>query len=257
MLGSIIGDIVGSVYEFNNIKTKEFKLFSTSSVFTDDTILTVATADCMINGNGNYEDYYRRYGKKYPSSYGSMFVNWIHNKKMGPYNSFGNGSAMRVGPIGYWELLATTILEAKRSAEVTHNHRHGITGAQATVSSIWMARHNYSKKDIKEFISSVFQYNLNRKLKDIRPTYKFDETCQNTVPQAIIAFLESTNFEDAIRNAISLGGDSDTLACITGSIAEAFYDDIPEDIKYEAMKRIPQEFQDIINEFYNTFNPGE
>lgn len=251
MLGAIIGDIVGSPYEFNNIKTKTFPLFSDSSVFTDDTILTVATAECLMDYNQNYSSYYRNYGKKYPSSYGAMFLKWIHDKKMGPYNSCGNGSAMRVGPIGFLcEGLEEAILEAKRSAEVTHNHPEGIKGAQATASAIWLARHGYNKNTIKEFISSVFHYKLNYSLEDLRQKYKYNETSQGTVPQAIVAFLKSNCFKDAIRNAISIGGDSDTLACITGSIAEAFYGNIPDDMIDEAIKRIPQEFEEVVRKFY-------
>lgn len=251
MLGSIIGDIVGSPYEFNNIKTKEFPLFKDSSIFTDDTILTIATAECLMNHSEDYGKYYRLYGNKYPSSYGAMFLNWLKDKKMGPYNSCGNGSAMRVGPIGILsEDLEVAIIEAKRSAEVTHNHPSGVKGAQAVASAVWLAKHGYNKKFIKEFITSVFHYKLNSKLKDIRPKYKFGEMCHNTVPEAIIAFLESNNFEDAIRNAVSLGGDSDTLACITGSIAEAFYRNIPDHMIDGAIKRIPQEFQEIIHKFY-------
>lgn len=231
MYGAIIGDIVGSVYEFNNIKTKDFPLFSKRSTYTDDSIMTIAVAKALVHSRDNQTSfkaalirYMREYGKQYPyAGYGGMFAQWLTTDAPMPYNSFGNGSAMRVLPCG---LIAVTLQEAldlaKASAEVTHNHPEGIKGAQATAAAVFLAKYGKSKDEIKEYVEDNF-YNLNMTLNDIRPNYYFNETCQETVPQAIIAFLESESYEDAIRNAVSLGGDSDTLAAITGSIAWAFY----------------------------------
>jgi len=231
MYGAIIGDIVGSVYEFNNIKSKNFPLFSHGSTYTDDSIMTIAVAKALIHSRESQTSfkvamvqYMRDYGSQYPNAgYGGMFSQWLVLEKPEPYNSFGNGSAMRVSPCG---LIAVTLEEAlelaKASAEVTHNHPEGIKGAQATAAAVFLAKCGKSKDEIKEYIEENF-YPLDLSLDDIRPGYFFNETCQETVPQAIIAFLESESYEDAIRNAVSLGGDSDTLAAITGSIAWAFY----------------------------------
>lgn len=231
MLGAIVGDIVGSIYEFNNHRSKDFPLFGVDCKFTDDTVLTIAVADCLMN-NGNYTEYIKNYARKYTGrGYGGRFRQWISSESMEPYNSWGNGSAMRVSAVGFaYNDLEAVMNEAKRSAEVTHNHPEGIKGAQATAVAIFMARKGQSKEDIKTAIAQSFDYDLNRTVDEIRPTYVFNESCQETVPEAIIAFLESKDFEDAIRNAISLGGDSDTLACITGGIAEAFYGGVPTDI---------------------------
>ncbi len=213
MLGAIVGDIVGSIYEFNNHRSKDFPLFGGACDFTDDTVLTVAIADCLLN-QGDYAKYIKNYARKYPNrGYGGKFAQWIHSESFEPYNSWGNGSAMRVSAVGFaYNDLQSVMNEAKRSAEVTHNHPEGIKGAQATAVAIYMARTGQSKEQIKQAIANTFNYDLNRTVDEIRPVYKFNESCQETVPEAIIAFLESTDFEDAIRNAISLGGDSDTLA---------------------------------------------
>lgn len=231
MYGAIIGDIVGSVYEFNNIKTKKFPLFSERSIYTDDSIMTIAVAKSLMESRDNQSSFkktliknMREYGRKYPhAGYGGMFAQWLASDNPVPYNSFGNGSAMRVSPCG---LIAVTLQEAldlaRASAEVTHNHPEGIKGAQATAAAIFLAKTGKSKDEIKEYIEGNF-YKLSATIDEIRPEYHFNETCQNTVPQAILAFLESDDYEDAIRNAVSLGGDSDTLAAITGSIAWAFY----------------------------------
>ncbi len=227
MIGAIIGDIVGSVYEWNNIKTKEFPLFCEDCFFTDDTVMTIATADAILNGGkvDNFIDSYKKWGRLYPNyDYGVRFNKWIHSDDREPYNSWGNGSAMRVSPCG-WAAKSLDEAEtlAAQSAAVTHNHPEGIRGAQATAAAIYLARTNSNKSRIKRYIENKYGYDLGKSLDEIRPTYIFNESCQDTVPQAIIAFLESKSFEDAIRNAISLGGDSDTLAAITGSIAEAAY----------------------------------
>jgi ADP-ribosylglycohydrolase len=231
MLGAIAGDIIGSVYEHHNVKNKQFVLLSSHAYFTDDTVLTVALADTLLNGTPyvqNLVTYYQRYPD---AGFGGFFIRWANSGDSRPYNSFGNGSAMRVSPVGFaFNDLETVMAEAEKSAAVTHNHPEGIKGAQATAAAIWHARRRHSKAEIKAYIESTFGYGLDSHLDDIRQTYHYDVTCQGSVPQAIIAFLESTDFEDAIRNAISIGGDSDTLACITGGIAEAFYRGVPKPI---------------------------
>ncbi len=224
MIGALFGDIVGSVFEGHPIKHAEFELFSRYSRFTDDSVLTVATADAIMTG-ASYAEKYREYYRRYPhAGYGGMFHQWAGNAGSAPYGSFGNGSAMRVSPIGWaFNDLETVLSEAKKSAAVTHNHPEGIKGAQATAASVFLARTGATKEDIKSFIQSRFGYDLSRTLDEIRPWYSFDITCQGSVPESIIAFLESESCEDAIRKAISLGGDADTQACIAGSIAEAYF----------------------------------
>jgi len=269
MLGAIIGDIVGSVYEWHNIKTKDFPLFRDNCFFTDDTVMTVATADALMNGGraDDFIDAYKKWGRLYPDAgYGGRFKTWIHSDDRTPYNSWGNGSAMRVSPcawlmdcayfarIGIWPSREL----AKLSAEVTHNHPEGIKGALAVTDAIFLCRFHmggynpnngcmaveHCKRHIKEHIEKEFGYDLSRTLDDIRPTYTFHVGCQDSVPQAITAFLESTSFEDAIRNAISIGGDSDTIAAMTGSIAEAAYG-IPEWIEDKAWSYLDEPIRDV------------
>lgn len=251
MLGAIIGDIIGSVYEKQEIKTTEFDLFSKWSRFTDDTVLTIATADCILN-SGDYTLYYQKFGKEYPKKgYGGTFQNWIFSENPQPYNSWGNGSAMRVSPIAYaYNTMEETLQNAKESAEVTHNHPEGIKGAQAIAAAIFLARSGSSKKEIKQFITNTFNYDLNRTVESIRPSYNFDVSCQGSVPESIIAFLDGDNYESTVRLAISLGGDADTLAAMAGSIAEAFYKEIPSELRLESIKRLPDEFIAIIDKFY-------
>ena len=227
MLGAIIGDIVGSIYERDNIKTKDFMLFNDNCTITDDTLMTIAVADALLNG-GSEDDFInsmKKYGRLYINcGYGFKFYNWLITGDRKPYNSYGNGSAMRVSPCAWFaNSLEEAEMLAEKSAVVTHNHPEGIKGAQATASAIYLARTNESKDNIKEYIEKRHGYDLNRTLDEIRPTYRFNASCQKTVPEAIISFLECNSFEDAVRNAISLGGDSDTLAAIAGSIAEACY----------------------------------
>jgi ADP-ribosylglycohydrolase len=250
MLGAIAGDIIGSIHEANNIKTKDFPLFQEECRFTDDTVLTVAVADVILNGN-NYIDKFKWYYRCYPlAGYGGTFKTWAGSSNREPYNSWGNGSAMRVSPIGFaFDDLETVLQEAQRSAEVTHNHPEGIKGAQATASAIFLARTGHHKDAIKSYIESTFGYDLQQTLDQIRPTYRFDVSCQGSVPQAIIAFLESTDFEDAIRNAISLGGDSDTIACIAGGIAQAFYGGVPEEIVEWAFNRLDEHLSRVTQKF--------
>ena len=233
MYGAIIGDIVGSKYEFNNIKTKDFPFVSDGCSFTDDTIMTVAVAKALLKSRELQKPFkpilveeIKEMGHRFPhpqGGYGRRFLNWLNSDNPEPYNSLGNGSAMRVSPCG---LLAVTLEEAlalaKASAEVTHNHPEGIKGAQATAAAVFLARH-WKSKDVIRFYINEFFYPLDFTLNEIRKHYHFDETCPGTVPQAIEAFLESDSFEDAIRNAVSLGGDSDTIGAITGSIAWSYY----------------------------------
>ena len=253
MTGAIAGDIIGSVYEFDNIKTTDFPLFTNESDYTDDTIMTVAVADWLLNG-GDLAKVMQRYGREYPyptGGYGGRFSGWLREKDPLPYNSWGNGSAMRVSAVGWmFDSLEKTLEVAKETAVVTHNHPEGIKGAQATAAAIYLARTGKSKQDIKLYIETTFSYDLGRTCDEIRPFYRFNESCQGTVPEAIIAFLDSSDFEDAIRLAVSLGGDSDTLACITGGIAEAFYG-IPEDIEKQVSDKLPGTFQKVIKEFKN------
>ena len=254
MLGAISGDIIGSVYEGNNIKTTNFPLFSENSHFTDDTVLTVATADCIIN-NEDFSEIYQEYFRRYPhAGYGGTFFMWALSKEKHPYNSWGNGSAMRVSPVGFaYNSLDEVLFNAKQSAEVTHNHPEGIKGAQATAAAIFLARTGNNKDEIKRYIENKFEYNLGESIISIRSWYKFDISCQGTVPPAIIAFLESDDYEDAIRKAISIGGDTDTIACITGGIAQAYYGAVPENIIENVFKVLPPEFIRIINQFNSSF----
>lgn len=256
MLGAMIGDIVGSVYEWNNIKTTDFELFKTECVFTDDTVLTAATAKALMS-DLSYTDLYQDFGRRYKGrGYGGNFSRWIYANNPQPYNSWGNGSAMRVSPVGFaFDTIDEVLAEAKRSAEVTHNHPEGIKGAQSTALAILLARQGVEKPDIRKEITQRFGYDLDRTLAEIRPDYQFDVSCQGSVPEAIIAFLESENFEDAIRKAISLGGDSDTIACITGGIAEACYGGVPDLIAKRGREYLPSEFLDIVDEFYAWCKP--
>ncbi len=268
MLGAIIGDTVGSVYEFHNIKTTDFPLFERRSNYTDDSIMTMAVADWLLtdpqHGMDTLEASFLAFAKKYPcpmGGYGGGFQRWLfHPEQLAsydengnhalsqrhPYNSFGNGAAMRCSANGWmFDTLEETERVAGLSAAITHNHPEGIKGAQATAAAIFMARNGKSKEEIKAHITTRFGYDLDRTCDDIRPVYDWDSSCQGTVPEAMVAFLDSTDFESAIRLAVSLGGDSDTLACITGGIAEAYYKDIPNDIALKIWELIPEDFKDI------------
>ena len=250
MIGAVIGDIIGSRFEFNNHRSEDFTLFTDESKVTDDTILTIATADCLLH-NKEYANTYQQYAQKYPNgNYGGMFSKWIYTSEPKPYGSFGNGSGMRVSPIGwFYSNLEDTLKEAEKSAAVTHNHPEGIKGAQSIALAIYLARNGSSKEEIKSAIEFKFNYVLDFQLDSLRKTNKFDETCGVTVPQSIYCFLISSSFEDAISKAISIGGDSDTIACMTGGIAEAFYKEISEEILANAKKVIPIEFWKIWEEF--------
>lgn len=256
MIGSIIGDIVGSIYEFSNIKTKDFPFFSSDKEYTDDSILSIATAKWILDGCCKKpSDYYLHYAQLYPfpmGAYGTGFNAWAKRAANGddsPYNSCGNGSAMRVGPVGWaFDTEAEVMMMARKSAEVTHNHPEGIKGAQATALCILMARQGCTKKEIREAVELKFGYDLHFSCNDIRSSYGWGATCQDTVPQAIVAFLDGVDFEDCVRNAISIGGDSDTLGCITGSMAEAFYE-VPMAISHEALVRLPKDLKQTVLDF--------
>lgn len=239
MLGGIAGDIIGSRFEHAQIKTKDFELFNRQSTFTDDTVHTVAVADSLLTKTP-YQVNFLRYFQNYPNAgYGHRFRRWARSPRPVPYGSFGNGSAMRVSPIAwFYNRLDKVLEEALHSAEVTHNHPEGVKGAQAVAGVIYLARTGASKPDIRNFVEVRFGYDLSRTLDEIRPDYSFKVTCQESVPQAITAFLEAEDFEDAVRNAVSLGGDSDTLACIAGSIAEAYFGGVPQPILKAVFERI-------------------
>jgi ADP-ribosylglycohydrolase len=254
MLGAIAGDIIGSGYEFRPTKDYGFEMFLPMSRFTDDTAMSVAVADVLLHG-GTYEDAFRKYGSFYPrAGYGGMFARWLRTPDMGAYNSFGNGSGMRVSPVGWaFGTLDDTLFEAERSALPTHNHPEGIKGAQAIAGCIFLARTGASKDEIKAWAESTFNYNLNVDLNDIRPTYKFDVTCQGSVPYSIVGFLESTSYEDCVRRLVSLGGDADTQGAMGGGIAEAFYGELPEEIRIAAWDRLDHRIKNIVKEFRKTF----
>lgn len=254
MMGAIIGDIVGSIYEGNPIKTTGFPFFGTRATYTDDTVLTIAVADTILE-DIDYLTTLKDFGRKYTAGYGANFYNWVHSSERSPYNSWGNGSAMRVSPVGFaFNTIEEVLEEAKKSAEVTHNHPQGVKGAQATALAIYLARIGRNKDFIKSDISERFEYDLDRTLDEIRPSYSFEISCDKSVPESIIAFLESDSLETAIRNAVSLGGDADTMACIAGGIAQAFYKTIPPEFLLEVKSRIPEEFSLVIDKFNTRFN---
>jgi ADP-ribosylglycohydrolase len=255
MLGAIAGDVIGSVYEGQPVKTTDFPLFSPGSNFTDDTVLTVAIADAILN-NIEYSAALKQWGRRYPNAgYGGKFYQWLFSPHSEPYHSWGNGAAMRVSSIGFaYEPQDDVLLQARDSAAVTHNHPQGIKGAQATALAIYLARGGKNKAQIKTEIQQRFDYDLNRRLDDIRPEYFFDVSCQGSVPESIIAFLESHDFESAVRNAISLGGDSDTMACIAGGIAQAFYKTIPDHIVKKVKSRLPDAFIEVIDAFNERYS---
>ena len=259
MYGAILGDIIGSPYEFDKgNKSKDFEMFEGDAGFTDDTVMTIAVAEALTATLGEDDDFIKdsivysmkRWGRKYPNAgYGLRFIDWLASTDPKPYDSYGNGSAMRVSSAGWlYDTLEETLHAAKLTSEVTHNHPEGIKGAQATAAAIFMARTGSSKEDIKNYIVSEFGYDLSRTCDEIRPAYKHVESCQETVPEAITAFLEGESFEDVIRTAVSLGGDCDTLTCIAGSIAEAFYG-VPEDLLDECILRVPAEMYEVIQSF--------
>lgn len=261
LIGAIAGDIIGSPYELkgHRIKRTDFPLFNRDSTFTDDTILTLAVAQWIQNRNGNLVEILHTLGNKYINvGFGHAFKCWLRSKNPKPYNSWGNGAAMRVSSIGASCRYLNEVLDlAEQTASITHNHPEGIKGAQAVAVSIYLAYRGFSKTNIKDYIENTFGYNLSRTIEEIRDGYSFDSSCQGSVPEAIIAFLESTNFEDAIRLAISLGGDADTQASISGAIAGAFYKEISIDIIETVIKKLPAELLDILRSFNEFVPPKE
>ena len=254
LIGAIAGDVIGSVYEFCPCRSTDIKLFYSDSRFTDDTVMTVAIADWLLTGDDLVKTM-QKWGRKYPfAGYGQRFMFWLAAPNPQPYDSWGNGSAMRVSPIGWaFETLDKTLEMAKQSAEVSHNHPEGIKGAQATAACIFLARTGKKKAEIKKYVEQTFGYDLSRTCDDIRPEYRFTESCQESVPESIIAFLEGHDYESTIRLAVSLGGDADTMSAIAGSIAEAYYSGVPNHIKEEVIKRLPQEMVEIMERFYQKY----
>jgi ADP-ribosylglycohydrolase len=254
MIGAIAGDMIGSVYEHYPLKSEDFTLFGPDNCFTDDTVMSLAVARALLEGK-DYGREMKILGRKYPwAGYGGNFYNWLFEDEINPYHSWGNGSAMRVSPIGFaFDSEEEVLREAKASAVVSHNHPEGIKGAQAVALAILLARQGASKEHIRGRISTDFSYDLNRSVDQIRPIYSFDVSCQGTVPEALIAFLDSTDFISAIRKAVSLGGDSDTLACITGGVAEAFYREIPAFIQVEVENYLPDELLEILERFESRY----
>ncbi|MCP5421142.1 MAG: ADP-ribosylglycohydrolase family protein [Gammaproteobacteria bacterium] len=239
MIGAIAGDIIGSVYEHHRLKTVIFPLFQAHSRFTDDSVLTVAVADALLHGQ-SYRDAVLIWGRRYPDAgYGGKFTRWLDSENPEPYHSWGNGSAMRVSPVGWaFDTEEEVLRQARMTAVITHDHPEGVKGAQAIALAIFLARTGTGKATIRARIQDQFGYDLTRTIASIRPDYKFRVSCQRSVPEALIAFLDTDSYEDAVRNAISLGGDADTLACMAGSVAEAFYGGVPEAIRRETQTRL-------------------
>ena len=254
LYGALGGDVVGSVFERRPVKTTDFPLLSPASRWTDDTVLTVATAEVLLTG-GDFEEAYRRWGRRYPDAgYGRGFRHWLMSRHPEPYQSYGNGSAMRVSPVGWAARNLDEALElARHSAIPTHDHPEGIKGAQAVAAAVFLARDGASKDEIRSRLASLFDYDLGRTLEEIRPAYRFDPTCQGSVPEALTAFLESESYEDAIRKAVSLGGDSDTQACIAGAAAEAFYGGVPLHLAEHVRDLLPGEMREVVDSFGRTF----
>lgn len=249
LIGAIGGDIIGSVYEFNNVKTKDFPLFTPESTFTDDTIMTIATADAILN-RCSYKSKYLEWGRKYPNpkgGYGASFQRWLESSDPLPYNSWGNGAAMRVAPIGlYYRDRYRVWDDATASAYCSHNHKEGVRGAMATAILVYLAKTGCTKQKMLHEMRD-FGYDVTRTLDEIRPGHQYDESCQDAVPVAFRAFYESTDYEDAIRNAVSVGGDSDTIAAITGGIALAYYKRILPETAMEIGKRLPDDMLEVIS----------
>ena len=257
IIGAIAGDIIGSTHEFKPIKTKEFSLFNKKSSFTDDTIMTLAVAKWLLKDKNSKEELVRQlqdFGNRYPKGgYGRMFNNWLKTENPEPYNSWGNGSAMRVSPVAWvGDSLDEVQRLAKISAEVTHNHPEGIKGALATADAIYLARLGSSKEEIRDHIEIRYNYDLNRTVDEIRPYYNFDVSCQGSVPESIICFLEAEDYEDTIRNCISLGGDADTMAAIAGGIASAYWE-VPNEIHSKAIHRLSYDLLNVLIEFEDKF----
>ena len=261
LMGAILGDIAGSIYEFDPHKSTDINIQDKRMDYTDDTIMTIAVADWILNDKLHTEkglvERMQQWGRRYPhpmGAYGNMFAQWLRTDNPKPYNSWGNGSAMRVSAVGFaFDTLEETMKVAKSCAEVTHNHPEGIKGAQATAAAIFMARTGSTKEEIRRFITDTFGYNLDRSCDDIRPTYGFDGSCQGTVPESIIAFLDSKDYEDALRLCISLGGDADTMGAITGAIAGAYYNKMPYALYEFGMEKLPKDIQNVVGLFNSKY----
>ena len=270
MYGAILGDIIGRPYEFlRAVKDRNFELFNKRSVFSDDSVMTIAVAEALLKVTDGRSrafttedpdienrfkeiliDSLKKWGRRYPDAgYGGRFMAWLLSDKRDPYNSYGNGSAMRVSAAGYIaDDLETTIKVAAWTAEVTHNHHEGVKGAEAVAACIFMARTGCTKEEIWEYVESTFHYDLSRTVDEIKPGYSFDVSCQGSVPESITCFLEADSFESAVRNAVYLGGDTDTMGAIAGSIAEAYYG-VPESLKEECRKRVTPEMLEVLTKF--------
>jgi ADP-ribosylglycohydrolase len=258
MIGAIAGDVVGSVHERRGTKTVDFPLLTRRSRFTDDTVMTVAVADCLLHGTP-YAEALRAWGRRYPDAgYGGRFKDWLADPAMGPYQSFGNGSAMRASPVG-WAMptLDAVLAEAARSAAPTHDHPDGVAGAQALAAAVFLARGGASKDELRAELQSRFGYDLRRTVASVRPGYRFDVTCAGSVPEALLAFLDSHDVESAIRLAVSLGGDADTLASMAGAVAEAFYRGVPAALAGPTLAALTPELRAVVDEFRGRFRlPG-
>lgn len=256
MLGAIIGDIVGSVYEFQNMKSTDFDMFTPWTKFTDDTVMTLAVAKWLVEDESHSLQglvyYMQKLGRKYPNAgYGGNFDAWLYRENPQPYNSWGNGAGMRVSPVGlYAQTLDEALALAAVTAAVTHNHSEGVKGAQAIAASVFLCKKGKTKEEIRDYVERVFDYDLHRKIADIRPSYTFDVSCQGSVPEAIIAFLEGNTFEEVIRLAISLGGDSDTIACMAGAIAACMYP-IPDWITAKCNEILTEDLREIMGSFFD------
>jgi len=254
MIGSIAGDIIGSVYEFHQIKSKQFTLFDPRCMFTDDSVMTVAIAAAILTGRP-YLDTVRELGRGYPDAgYGARFGKWLAGEDQRPYGSWGNGSAMRASPVGFaFDTVDDVLKEAARTAVISHDHPEGVKGAQAVALAVFLARTTKDREAVRVEVTQRFGYDVSRTVDSIRPSYRFDESCQGTVPEAIVAFLDSVSYEDAIRNAVSLGGDSDTVACIAGGIAEAFYGPVPAPISKKVRECLTKDLWATTEAFYHRY----
>jgi ADP-ribosylglycohydrolase len=254
VIGAIAGDVIGSAYEALGEKRYDFPLLTKWSRFTDDTVLTIAVARALLE-NGDYREHMLEIGRRYPlAGYGAGFERWLCAPEIGPYNSWGNGAAMRVSPIGFAGTSEAFVLEeAKKCAEVTHNHPEGIKGAQATALCVYLARTGFGKEEIRMEIEARFGYDLQRTVRTIRPEYTWDISCQRSVPESIICFLDADGYESTIRNVVSLGGDADTMSCIAGGIAQSYWNAVPFEIVADVRKRLPEEFLEVIDCFAERF----
>jgi ADP-ribosylglycohydrolase len=259
MLGAIAGDVIGSVYEARKAWQRERRpdfepLFAPDARFTDDTVLTIAVADSILCG-ADLVDLLKGYARAYPGAgYGGTFRAWAASDGREPYNSWGNGSAMRVSPVGFaYAQIDEVLLRARWTAEVTHNHPEGVKGAQAVAAAVFLARSGGTKREISDFIERKFGYDLSPTIEQIRPAYRFDVSCQGSVPQAIIAFLDSNDFESAVRLAVSLGGDADTIACMAGGIAQAYYGGVPAEIREQTLARLDEHLRGVLEAFEARF----